>query len=175
MSEAVACTRVDGLDQFVPLPNASLTSEDKLKVYFKPLRYKVEPAKKGYKARFTEDGQIRRKGEKTPLSKEDKLLEYEAVFDSPGYQIYLVNTIGLKNLTPGEYELDIVLHDALEEGSSARQTLSFTIIPLPEVDPSASKANEPAGPEGPAGSKVADPPKSRAKAKGKAGRPRSPG
>ncbi len=176
MSKAIACTRIAGLDEVTPLPDASLTSEDKLRVYFKPLGYKVEPFKKGFRARFTEDGRVRRKGEKTPLSKEDKLLDHEAVFDEPYYQVYLVNTIGLKNLPPGEYEFDIILHDGLDEGATATQTLSFTIIPTPKVDP--SKAGEPAEAEGgPAGSKVEDSPKAKAKAKGKAKakRPRSPG
>ena len=76
MSEAVACTRVDGLDQFTPLPKAELTSEDKLKVYFRPLHFKVERVEARLsRAAFTEDGRVRRKGEKASLSKEDKLLE----------------------------------------------------------------------------------------------------
>jgi hypothetical protein len=135
MSKAVACSRVNGFEDYVPLPEPKLTSEDKLKVYFRPINFKVEPFKTRYRARFTEDGRVRRKGEKTPLSKEDKLLDYEDTFDSPTYQIYLVNNIGLKNLPPGDYEFEIILHDGLVEGSSATQTIPFTIIPTPKVVP----------------------------------------
>ena len=143
MSKAVACLNVKGLEDYTILPDARLTSDDKLKVYFRPLHYKVEPFKAKYRARFTEDGRVRRKGEKTVLSKEDKLLEYEATFDAPDYQIYLTNTIGLKNLAPGDYEFDIILHDALDEGVSARQTIAFTIIPTPKAAPNAEKSDEP--------------------------------
>lgn len=169
MSPAVACTRVDGLEKYTPLPGASLTAEDKLKVYFRPLHFKVEPVKGQYRARFTEDGRVRRKGEKAVLSREDKLLEYETRFDSPDYQIYLVNNIGLKNLPPGDYEFDIILHDALDEGSTATQTLPFTVIPTPKVAPD-SKIDGPDNPEGPPGSAE----ESKAKKSGKAKKLRPP-
>ena len=146
MSPAIACLRVDGLEQYTPLPEATLTSADKLKVYFRPLRYKVEtdPTNKNpYRAKFVEDGRIRRKGEKNPLVKEDKLLEYETRFAQADWQIYLVNTIGLEKLTPGEYELDITLHDAIDGDATARQTLAFRIVPIPDVT-EAPPAPEPA-------------------------------
>ena len=168
MSKAVACTRVNGFEDYVPLPEAKLTSEDKLKVYFRPLNYKVEPIKARYRAKFTEDGRVRRKGEKTPLSKEDKLLDYEDTFDSPGYQIYLVNTIGLKNLPPGEYEFDIILHDGLVEGSSARQTIPFTIIPAPGAVPAPNAKGPGESGDSP------DPAEKKTSKKGKPTRPTRP-
>ncbi len=132
MSPPVACLRVDGLEQFSLLPDATLTNADKLKVYFRPLRYKVETDLKNkspYRAKFVEDGRIRRKGEKSVLAKEDKLLEYETRYVQADMQIYLVNTIGLESLAPGEYELDIILHDAIDGQATARQTLTFKVIP----------------------------------------------
>jgi len=132
MTPAVAVSRVDGLDQFTPLPDSILTKADKLKVYFEPLHYKVEndsKLKQPFRAKFTEDARIRRKGEKTALVKEDKLLEYEARFDAMNYRIYLVNTIGLESLTPGEYEIDIVLHDILDGQATATQTMPFRVVP----------------------------------------------
>ena len=134
MSPAVACLRVEGLEQFTPLPDATLTNADKLKVYFRPLHYKVETdltKKSAYHAKFSEDGRIRRKGVKTPLAKEDKLLEYETRYESADYQIYLVNVIGLESLSPGEYEFDITLHDLIDGQATAQQTISFKIIPSP--------------------------------------------
>ena len=149
MSPAIACLRVDGLEQYTPLPEATLTSADKLKVYFRPLRYKVEtdPTNKNpYRAKFVEDGRIRRKGEKNSLAKEDKLLEYETRYAQADWQIYLVNTIGLEKLTPGEYELDITLHDAIDGEATAKQTLAFRIVPIKDVtDP--QLAPEPAKPK----------------------------
>ncbi len=176
MSKAVAVLRVDGLEDYKELPSARLTSEDKLKVYFRPLRFKVEPAKDQFRARFTEDGRIRRKGEKAPIAREDKLLEHEAVFKSADYQIYLVNNIGLKDFPPGDYEFDIVLHDMVDGEATATQTLAFTIIPIPEAPPEASKAAEPAQPPaGSTGSKAEAAPRSKAKPKAKSKRPGSAG
>lgn len=151
MSPAVAVTRVDGLEQYSALPDAALTSADKLKVYFRPLHYKVETDPKNkspYRAKFVEDGRIRRKGEKTILAKEDKLLEYEARFDTEDYRIYLVNTIGLETLAPGDYEFDITIHDLIDGVASASQTLAFRIVPSqaepvekakPEPEPQTTK------------------------------------
>jgi hypothetical protein len=157
MSKAVACKRVDAYEKFVPLPNASLTSDEKLQVYYRPLDYKVEPVEKPkpgyrYRAKFSQDARIRKKGEKTVLMKKDKILEYDPAFDDPTERIYLINNVGLKGLPPGDYELDIVLRDELAKGSAATQTLAFTIIPLPRIDP--PKTEEPAEPEGPTGSKT---------------------
>lgn len=153
MSKAVVCKRIVGYEDYVELPDASLTSEDKLNVYFRPLNYRVEPVEKPsagrrFKARFREDCRIRRKGEKTPLQKKDKLLEYDPVFELRGERLYLVNNISLKTLTPGEYELDIVLHDVLEEGVTATQTVAFKVEPTPssEAKPKDEKAAEPVAP-----------------------------
>jgi len=151
MSPAVACLRVEGLDQYTLLPEATLTSADKLKVYFRPLNYKFETdltKKSPYRARFVEDGQIRRKGEKAAIAKEDKLLEYETRFDSADYRIYLVNTIGLESFKPGEYELDITLHDMIDGQATAKQSISFRIIPG-VADLPAKPAAEPTKPSTP--------------------------
>ena len=155
MSKAVACKRIEGYEQFLPLPDAALTSEEKLQVYYRPLNFKVEPVEKPkpghrYKARFSQDSRIRRKGEKTVLMKKDKILEYDPTFETPSERIYLMNSVGLKGLPPGEYELDIVLKDGLDEGSTATQSLPFKIIPTPKVDPP-PKTEGPDEPEGPAG------------------------
>ena len=164
MTPAVACSRVDGFENYVPLPQARLTSEDKLKVYFRPLNYRVEPVQMRYRAKFIEDGQIRRKGEKNPLSKEEKLLEYKTTFDSPTYQIFLTNNIGLKNLPPGDYEFEIILHDALAAGATATQSIPFTIIPTPKGEPTPDVegpvgSEDPAGPAAKDSSKTATPKK----------------
>ena len=45
-------------------------------------------------------------------------------------QIYIRNTISLKGLEPGDYELTIILHDELDKGGPAsRQVVKFKVIP----------------------------------------------
>ncbi len=156
MSKAVVCKKVVGYEDYVELPDASLTSEDKLNVYFRPLNYQVDPVEKPrpgnrFKARFSEDCRIRRKGEKTVLMKKDKLLEYDATFETRDERPYLLNNISLKGLAPGDYELDIVLHDVLVKDSSTTQTVAFTVVPTPKVDtpPKQEGAEGPASPPAP--------------------------
>jgi hypothetical protein len=158
MSKGVVCKKVVGYEDYVELPDASLTSEDKLKVYFRPLNFRVDPMEKPkagqrFKAKFDEDIRIRRKGEKTVLQKKDGLGEYEPTFDRRDQTIYIVNNIGLKGLSPGDYELDLVLHDVLEKDASATQTVAFTVVPIPQVDP-APKEEGTAEPKSPPVPKV---------------------
>jgi hypothetical protein len=153
MSKAVVCQKVVGYENYVELPDASLTTDDKLNVYFRPLNFRVDPVEKPkpgsrFKARFDEDYRIRRKGEKTVLMKKDGMGEYDPVFERRDQTLYIVNKIGLKGLEPGDYELDVVLHDVLAKDTSATQTVAFTIIPLPKVDtpPKEEGTEEPAVP-----------------------------
>jgi hypothetical protein len=157
MSKAVACKKVESYEKFEPLPDASLTSEDKLQVYYRPLEYKVDPVEKPkpgyrYRARFSQDARIRKKGEKAILMKKDKILEFDPAFEDPSERLYMVNNLGLKGLPPGDYEVDIILRDELTPGSLATQTLGFTIIPTPKAVP--QKTEGPTEPEGSAGPKT---------------------
>jgi len=140
MSKAIVCKKVVGFEDYVELPDASLTSEDKLNVYFRPIHFRVAPVEKPkpgsrYKSSFVEDCRIRRKGEKTVLMKKDKMVEYDPTFERFDQELFLVNNISLKGLSPGDYELDIVLHDLLEKDATTTQTVTFTVIPTPKVEP----------------------------------------
>ncbi len=53
--------------------------------------------------------------------------------------IYLRQTVSLKGLAPGDYELTIILHDELGKGATATQVVKFKIIPA--LDP--RKVKEP--------------------------------
>lgn len=150
MSKAILCQRVRGYEDYVERSDASLTTADKLNIYFRPLNYKVEPVEKPdparrYRASFREDARLRRKGQKAVLMKKDNVLEYEPTFASAGEKHYLYSNISLKGLEPGDYEIDLILHDGLEEGSTATQTIAFTIVPIVgvESDPKSEGTAEP--------------------------------
>ncbi|WP_435015933.1 hypothetical protein TA3x_003490 [Tundrisphaera sp. TA3] len=149
MSPAVACRKIEGYELFEPLPDAAVTADEKLQVYYRPIGYKIERKGKQHVARFSQDGEIRRKGEKKVVSKKVNILEYEAKSDDPPYRVYLVNHVGLKGLPPGEYELTILLRDALRPGASASQVLPFRIIPTPAAPPGRDEP-EPETPPSPA-------------------------
>jgi hypothetical protein len=129
MSRAVACRSVEGYELYEILPGAALTSEEKLQVYYLPHGYKVVSRGSEYLAHFTQDGQIRRKGEKVVLRRKKNILDYEAKSDRPLEFIFIKNSVPLKGLPPGKYEYDIILRDANSPGSVATQSLDFTVIP----------------------------------------------
>ncbi len=128
MSPAVACRSIDGYEQYERLRGATLTAEEKLLVYYRPLEYKTVHTDDGFTAHLTQDGQIRRKGEKTVLLRKKSLLDYEPKSPNPLGPIYLRNSFSLKGLLPGEYEYDIILSDEYEPGPPAIQSLKFRIV-----------------------------------------------
>jgi hypothetical protein len=135
MSPAVACEKIEGYERYVPREEAALTKDEKLLVYYRPLNYKVERYKTQYRAHLTQDIRVRKRGEKAVLWKKDKMVDYQARLPDPSAPLCMQNTIALKALSPGEYDLDIVLHDQLAKGATAVQTLKFRVKPSPVVPP----------------------------------------
>jgi hypothetical protein len=59
------------------------------------------------------------------------------------------NSISLKGLPPGEFDLTIILHDEIAKGPPAKQVIRFRVIPadVPQEAEKASKSlDEPASP-----------------------------
>ncbi len=100
MSKAVICSSIDGYERFKVLPGAAQTAEEKLLVYYRPLYYKTVQKDDYYLAHFTQEGRIRRRGEKTVLLSKKNLLDYEAKSHEPLGPIYLRNSVSLKGLPP---------------------------------------------------------------------------
>ena len=133
MTQPVACRSIDGFEQFERLPGAVLTSEEKLQVYFRPVNYKVVHEDDLYKIHFSQDGQIRRKGEKPVLRRKKNILDYESKTPHPLGWLFLRNSVPLKGLAPGQYEYDLILRDENNPGISATATLEFRVIPPLQV------------------------------------------
>jgi len=130
MTAAVACLAIAGFEDIQPLPGASLTSDEKLLVYYRPLNYVTEHSGSTYHIHLVQDAQIRRRGEKAVLFSKSRILDYDWKSQQADRPVYLRNTVSLKGLQPGEYDLDIILHDLLAPGEpTARQTLPFRVIP----------------------------------------------
>jgi len=133
MSRAVACRTIDGYEQYEQLDGPALTSDEKLLVYFRPRHYKIVRREQDYVVHFSQDGIIRRKGEKTVLRIKKRLLDVESRSRTSPDFLYLRNTVSLKDLPPGDYEFDIILRDENAPGSTAKQTLKFQIVPAKPV------------------------------------------
>ena len=106
MSRAVICESIDGYEQYKPLAGAAQTSEEKLLVYYRPLRYKIEFVDGYYHAHVTQDNEIRRRGAKKIVRQKRKVVDYEPKSKTGLGQLYIRTMISLKGLEPGDYESD---------------------------------------------------------------------
>jgi hypothetical protein len=130
MSEAIVCDTIDGYEDYKPLPGAALTSDEKLLIYYRPSNYHSSLVDGYYYAHFTQDAQVRKRGAKKYLWQKLKMVDYTTPKrEFPPTQIYMRNTIALKGLEPGEYEIVIILHDEMNEGRTASQVVKFRVIP----------------------------------------------
>jgi hypothetical protein len=130
MSQAVACSTIDGYEQFESLPGAALTSDEKLLVYYRPLHYRTEHSGSTYRIHLTQDGQIRHRGEKAVLLFKANMVDYDWKSKERDNPVYIRNTFSLKGLKPGEYDYDIILHDVLApDEPTAKQTVEFRVVP----------------------------------------------
>jgi len=143
--DPVVCRDIKGYEDYVELPDAELTSDEKLLVYYRPEGYKIVKREDKFAAHFTQVGQVRPLGKKKVLLRKSKLLDYEAKSDSPPDLIYIRNTFSLKGLPPGEYEYDMILKDANAEDSNVTESVKFRVIPakLPEPDPGTRPERKP--------------------------------
>jgi hypothetical protein len=131
LTKPIACKEIRGYEDYEPLLPVELTSEDKLLVYYRPMHFKSEKTGKTYEARLSQDGRIRRKGEKSPLYSK-KYLDYRPTKQGePPSLLYIRNTVGLKGLKPGEYEFDIILKDEVSQSAPAVRSIPFKVIPTP--------------------------------------------
>lgn len=162
MSPAIVCKSIDAHGNYEALPDAVMTADEKLLVYFVPRNYRVEQSGGAYQIHLSQDGQIRRKGQKEVLRRKEKLLEYKYSDASAPAPIYLKNAVSLKGLKPGEYEFDITLHDKLGNGPAATQTIVFRVIPavLPTLE---------ADPDDPPAAKTKPRPRPKRRGRGAAG------
>jgi hypothetical protein len=133
MTKAIVCSSIDGYESYKKRTGAALTSDEKLLVYYRPLDYKTAFVDGSYQAHFTQDGQVRKRGEKAILRGKKKLLDCTAKGDLPPENLFLRNTVSLKGLPPGEYDFTIILHDEIAQGAPISQVVRFRIVPADVV------------------------------------------
>jgi hypothetical protein len=140
MSRAVVCRTIDGYEQYTPLPGAAQTSDEKLLIYYRPQRYKIDFVDDYYTAHLVQDNEIRKKGKKEIVRQKKKVVEYQPKQKQPLGPFYIRNTISLKGLDPGDYELTIILRDELDTGTPpSKQVVKFKVIPATDLKKAASK------------------------------------
>ena len=131
METAVVCKEIRGFGDYDPLPGASLTRDEKLLVYSEPTGYTIQPDKdkKSFKAHLTSDGRVRKKGRKEILFERKTLLDFTFNSSTPQMVLCLRTNVAIKSLGPGDYELDLVVKDALAVDRFTSRTVAFTVLP----------------------------------------------
>jgi hypothetical protein len=144
MTPGIVCSSIDGYEDYKVLPKATQTMDEKLLVYFRPLGYQSELVDGAYQAHLVPDFQIRKRGEKAVLLQKLKMYTYKPKSEQPPRYLYMKNTISLKGLTPGDYELTLILHDEIAKGPPATQVVRFRVIPATEIqkDDKASQSED---------------------------------
>ena len=131
LTAPVLCKEIRGYENFDELPVAALTKDEKLLVYFRPRHFKTVRKGEAYEAHLTQEGRIRRRGQKAVLWSKKNLLDYTATSPEPPSRIYLRNSISLKELAPGEYDSDVVLRDEIGRSPPGVRSLPFKVVPAP--------------------------------------------
>ncbi len=144
-SPPIACNEIRGYENYVPLPDASLTADEKLLIYFRPRHFKSVRKGNKYEVHFTQDGQVRRRGEKAVVLK-IKPMEFKSTYPTPPEHIYLTNTIALKGVKPGDYDFEITLRDAIGKSAPATRNLQFTVVAPVIPEQPAEKTDKPDAP-----------------------------
>jgi hypothetical protein len=145
LSAPVACSEVRGFEDYDALPNAAISADEKLSIYFRPRHYKWSHQGDRYRVHFAEESQIRRHGEKSPVLAKFKTMEFKEMYKVVPENIYLSNKISLKGLKPGEYDYEIVLSDEIGKSAPATRVLRFRVV-APTEAPAETKEDAPGAP-----------------------------
>lgn len=158
-SEPVACRKVVGFRDYEELDPRELTSDEKLVVYYEPTGYAERRDRETgeYHAHLIQDARIRRKGSDRALKEEKGFLEYEPRSKQPLGTLYLSSSLSLKGLRPGEYEVDLILRDGLDDSKEPHEvTVGFRVIEAPappppddRTGPARARLTPPSGPARP--------------------------
>jgi hypothetical protein len=127
MTPAVVCSSVRGYEDYTRREDSVFTKDEKLVFYFQPQGFTIEEADGEYLTHIALDLRLRRKGARTAVWTGDDVLERRTkTKDLPG-AAYFTAHVGLKEMPPGDYELDIILRDLLAPGTQAKQVLPFQV------------------------------------------------
>jgi hypothetical protein len=134
ISEPIVCSEIRGFGDFDRLEPPVLSADQKLQTYLQPTGHTINHDSKTdlHSAHLVVDVVLRRKGQKTPIARKDKILDYKPRASSPPTNLYLGTTLSLKGLRPGDYELDLLVKDQLAPANpkpSASRTVAFKIKP----------------------------------------------
>lgn len=133
MTDPVICLIVRGFRDLEPFdePTPSLSRDEKLQIYYEPFNYLIArgPDDGPYHAHLVQDVRIRKAGNTRPLYSEKGVIDYSPRSDDPPTSTYLHTTLSLKEIPPGDYEVDVILHDRLADTpAEAVRTLPFRVV-----------------------------------------------
>jgi hypothetical protein len=140
VTKPVLCKEIRGYEDFDKRSDEALARDEKLLVYFRPLHYEEKALGSRRQVHFTQEGRIRKRGQKNAVWTNKELLDFKKTFQPPA-SVYLDNTVSLKELKPGDYEYEIKLTDKVG-GQTVTCTVDFRIIEPKPNEPAESRSGK---------------------------------
>ena len=137
LTDPIVCLSIRGFRDYEPRDEPALRADEKLQIYYEPFNYLIvrDGPDAPYRAHLSEDVRLRRKGGDRVLSRIDSIVDYQPEESEPPTPLFMATTISVKELPPGDYELDLILRDELAEGApTVERTISFRIRRADEGD-----------------------------------------
>lgn len=139
VAEPIACSKIDGFENYEALEEAATKRSQKLLVYLRPTGVTYEPDDDRYKVHLVVDVNVRRKGKEKILLGRKKVVDYQAVCDHTDTNFYLGVSLGVRDFPPGEYEADLIVHDRLGQSKPVMRTLAFRVDPDSAATPKSGR------------------------------------
>ncbi len=129
LSEPIACRLIKGYEDYEPLDEPALTKDEKLFIYLRPSDHTIESVDDGkFRVHLVEDVNIHRKGSKRVIWGKEKIIDYDVSVEFLPRNLYLGSIVGLKELPPGDYTAEILVHDRLKKNETVTTTLDFKVV-----------------------------------------------
>ena len=98
-------------------------------MYLRPHGFQTEKVDGKVVGHLTADGELRSAVKRTCFAKKRRCSTTSPCAIGHPELVYLRSSVSLKGLSPGDYELTIILHDVLAKGATTSQAVKFKVIP----------------------------------------------
>ncbi|MBN2143936.1 MAG: hypothetical protein JW774_04855 [Candidatus Aureabacteria bacterium] len=121
------CTNIIGYGQYVAAPDNKVKAGSEIYFYYEPVNLFTNRLNQSYQIWYTQDMIILSQDGKELYRASDALnFNYQSL--APVMDIYASNTLNLKEVPPGIYQFQAVIHDKLKK-RDATYSFVFEVVP----------------------------------------------
>ncbi len=122
----VLCSNIVSFGQYVPVESNKVIAGSKLLFYYEPCNLFTNRKDGNYQIWYTQD-MILFNNAGGEIYRQDNALNFNYQTFSPVLDVYATNSLELRDLAPGEYTFNAVMHDKLKN-VSAKYKYDFEVI-----------------------------------------------